>query len=568
MERFLIKKMLPLQPVGQGMSPSTEPPKLGWHEKRAITGQGGPQQAWVRMLQLYAQLGSFPQSELSTSFPPPPNAPGWFNRNQNGAQLSTWGETWDSVEEGTHVVAQRPYVSSLEFDSRGELLASTSSVGCITVHEYDQARTALQNGGTPTPLVSLSTRLRLEKISWNPADENQVAVCASGTANLFIFDLSVVSNEPKELLTAKPPSNVGFTSFNRLGLCDLAFSRGQKYRIAAAGQDGRMYLWDSRSGRKPTTSIGVPGLQGALTSLQFSQDEQVLYAGSEGGCIHGWDLRGGTQGAFMRASEDYHRPICRLVLADLLQSLASLSSQTDVETSAIHALAFNPSNPRQLAFHLNNGWSGAVDTLSQKITHAYCPPPPWQDGLQTGLAWTLGRRRRPVWLPTGSVFCVPASNEPLLTFLDFTAHPRSRCWVGEDEPTPSGEAGHDRQKEPGATAPAEASRAAAQQSRAAAEKRQRHSRSVEPPRVLIDDPPASVAVHPLSDELAAGTQAGTLVFVGTRGRPVEKDVEPLDRRRETNAGEISQDDPVQVPNAVSVSEGRIVFQYAAREVPD
>lgn len=58
----------------------------------------------------------------------------------------------------------------------------------------------------------------------------QVAVCASGTANLFIFDLSVVSNEPKELLTAKPPSNVGFTSFNRLGLCDLAFSRGQKYR--------------------------------------------------------------------------------------------------------------------------------------------------------------------------------------------------------------------------------------------------------------------------------------------------------------------------------------------------
>jgi hypothetical protein len=40
--------------------------------------------------------------------------------------------------------ALRPYVSSVEFDSKGELLASTSSNGCITVHEYDQARTSLQ----------------------------------------------------------------------------------------------------------------------------------------------------------------------------------------------------------------------------------------------------------------------------------------------------------------------------------------------------------------------------------------------------------------------------------------
>lgn len=72
---------------------------------------------------------------------------------------------------------------------------------------------------------------------------------------------------------------------------------------------------------------------------------------------------------------------------------------------------------------------------------------------------------------------------------------------------------HDRQKE-GTTAPAEASRAASQQSRAAAEKRQRLIRSVEPPRVLIDEPPASVAVHPSSDELAAGTQVRIQGFAG------------------------------------------------------
>lgn len=63
-------------------------------------------------------------------------------------------------------------------------------------------------------------------------------------------------------------------------------------------------------------------------------------------------------------------------------------------------------------------------------------------------------------------------------------------------------------------------------------------------------------------------QAGTLVFVGIRGRPVEKDVEPLDRRRETETGVMSENDPVQVPNAVSVSEGRIVFQFATRAAPD
>lgn len=65
--------------------------------------------------------------------------------------------------------------------------------------------------------------------------------------------------------------------------------------------------------------------KGSISEKCFPTIPQVLYAGSEGGCIHGWDLRGGTQGAFMRASEDYHRPICRLVLADLLQSLISLS---------------------------------------------------------------------------------------------------------------------------------------------------------------------------------------------------------------------------------------------------
>eukprot|EP00897_Mesotaenium_endlicherianum_P002345 jgi/Mesen1/2138/ME000152S01232 len=223
----------------------------------------------------------------------------------------------------------------------------------------------------------------------------------------------------------------GAASSGRVGLLDLAFDWSNPSRVMACGQQGRVLVWDRRSQKAACSSMQAPSISGSLNCLQLSPDGQVAYAGSAQGSIHAWDLRGGRQAAtaFCGAQEVFHQALHVLPLAHLFSTLPTLQQQAGVEVSGVQSISFDPSDASRLGFHLNNGWSGAVDLGTQKLTHAHCPPPPWSsaeegDGsqpLSQSAAMAMGHRRRPAWLAPHSVFCVPSGSEQKLLLLDFGA---------------------------------------------------------------------------------------------------------------------------------------------------
>ncbi|KAA0052839.1 Transducin/WD40 repeat-like superfamily protein, putative isoform 2 [Cucumis melo var. makuwa] len=88
----------------------------------------------------------------------------------------------------------------------------------------------------------------------------------------------------------------------------------------------------------------------------------------------------------------------------------------------IHSIDFNPACPYQLAFHLDDGWSGILDVYNFQVTHIHCPPPAWinDSNIPTDQLFL----RKPSWLPTDSIYVVGSSSDEGIHLLDF--HPDSR----------------------------------------------------------------------------------------------------------------------------------------------
>ncbi|KAE8721614.1 Transducin/WD40 repeat-like superfamily protein isoform 3 [Hibiscus syriacus] len=112
-----------------------------------------------------------------------------------------------------------------------------------------------------------------------------------------------------------------------------------------------------------------------------------------------------------------HPPLVSLKLVSMLSKIGSLKAQSDIVPKEIHSIDLDPSCPYQLAFHLDDGWSGVLDIYNLRVTHVHCPPPAWLTGAS--ISSDLLYLRKASWLPASSIYAVGSSYDSGIHILDF-----------------------------------------------------------------------------------------------------------------------------------------------------
>jgi WD40 repeat protein/DNA-binding SARP family transcriptional activator len=158
-------------------------------------------------------------------------------------------------------------INGIAFSRDGRLLATAGNEGSVVV--WDLARRApigrpLRPGGSSVIAVAFSPDGR---------------TLASGVNNGTV------------VLTRVPDGTLLY-ELGDLGISALAFSRDGK-TLAAASFDGRVRLWDPRTGaaRGPAWAVGG----GAVLSVSFNLDGRVLATSGSDGTVALWDIGSGKQ---------------------------------------------------------------------------------------------------------------------------------------------------------------------------------------------------------------------------------------------------------------------------------
>ncbi|KAK6937091.1 hypothetical protein RJ641_034121, partial [Dillenia turbinata] len=314
----------------------------------------------------------------------------------------------------------RKGVSSVEFDNKGIFLASVTKSGCLTVHKT---------------ISQMWTNDKLDVVRWNLANQDEV-------------------------LRKRPALFVnGYGCDVRKGLYDIAFTSIDESRILASDVYSAINVWDRRTSDLPCLELSTD-LQSILNSIELSVDNQLVFGAGKNGIIYIWDLHEGrSQVAFQRPREVFHPPLESLRLASMLQQIRSLKEQAHIVPKEVHSIDLDPSCPYQLAFHLDDGWSGVLDIHILRVTHIHCPPA-WLYHLAIYFLWTPYQQhpvainmliddsvfgndsrasastsclRRPSWLPKYSIYAVGSTTEDGIHLLDFNPDSSSACHVDYSE---------------------------------------------------------------------------------------------------------------------------------------
>uniref|UniRef100_A0A0E0K1T1 Uncharacterized protein n=1 Tax=Oryza punctata TaxID=4537 RepID=A0A0E0K1T1_ORYPU len=257
-------------------------------------------------------------------------------------------------------------VSAMEFDKKGIYLASVTASGCLTVHDFETLYCSTYGPlrGLPNEssnyLLYISNLMPLCAVRWNPANQDEIVCVSRQTDMVLLFDIGCVSSMPTE----KGRSRYPVLSEFRKGLTDVTFSSDDKSWLFASGLDGAVFMWDMRLSKKHCLElIGHPESQ--FSSVKLNIDNRTVFAATKEGTIHAWDLRGGRASAAFQSHNEVQQ-LSSVKISTLLGKIPPLKDQTNIVSSEILSIDFNPSCSYQLAFHLDNGWSGAlnINTLS------------------------------------------------------------------------------------------------------------------------------------------------------------------------------------------------------------
>lgn len=275
-------------------------------------------------------------------------------------------------------------------------------------------------------LLHLSTCQQLDVVRWNLANQDEVACTSMKSYEVLVFDIGYMSTEPTEMLRKRPTLTIHGRGVHN-GLSDVAFISSDESRLLASDTSGMISVWDRRMSTLPCLEL-TTNSNGALNTVQINVENQVLFGAGKHGIIYMWDLRGGrTSAAFQSHKETYHPPLTSVKLATALEEIRPLKAQSDIFPKEIHSIDLDPSCPYQLAFHLDDGWSGVLDIHKFQVTHIHCPPPAWLNGSDN-LA-NFSYLRKPSWLPAHSVYAVGSSCDNGIHLLDFYPGPTSPCHV-------------------------------------------------------------------------------------------------------------------------------------------
>ena len=213
-----------------------------------------------------------------------------------------------------HMSASHPipnhasYISSLEFDSLGSLLACSSSNGKVRVYDVDvlQAQYIRLKDKNPmdsvlscrSPVVEFDIpQFKIESLRWNSNNENQLAVSSGKSSEVLLFDL-VHAKYDVPIARIKPNPN------NTTSVIDFQFSSTNANLLSTILRNGQLCLYDLRV----STSRGVflsnsnHNTTHFNTTFSISQHpnnqpinlflvEDVGYIVKQSGLIEYWDFK-------------------------------------------------------------------------------------------------------------------------------------------------------------------------------------------------------------------------------------------------------------------------------------
>ncbi|KAL3620425.1 hypothetical protein CASFOL_035337 [Castilleja foliolosa] len=365
----------------------------------------------------------------------------------NGEACQTHVDWFINGRNNSTSTNRRQGVSSLEFDSKGVYLASVTKSGCLTVHDFDTIQGSDSKEDETKQLLHISTCQQLDVVRWNLANQDEIACTSMKSSEVHIFDIGYISSEPVEVLRKRPKITVHGFNIPK-GFSDITFSSDDKSRsitkLLASDSNGVINVWDRRASDLPCLEFSTNST-GSLNSIKLSSDNEIVYGASKQGTIFMWDLRGGrSNSAFGNHKEEHCFPLAAVKLSQELEKISSLKAQSNIVPKEIHSIDINPSCPYQLAFHLDDGWSGVLDTTKFQVTHIHCPPPAWLDEPNDMV--NLSYLRKPCWLPLNSIYVVGSSAGDGLYLLDFYPDCNSPCHVDYNENKNTEESSSQHQK--------------------------------------------------------------------------------------------------------------------------
>ncbi|CAH9094698.1 unnamed protein product [Cuscuta europaea] len=413
MEKYLV----PVAPAQQNpKAPRRQPWQKVIFELNGRTNRKYLRNASTLIAQSYSMVVGFPHTYHNNELPCPTHM-SWFQ-----------GGTYN------HNLIGSEGISALEFDRKGVYLASVTKSGCLTVHDFED----LFYEGKVFPLgfkedegkllLHISTLNQLDAVRWNICNQNEVACTSLKSSEVHIYDIGYISSEPMDVLRKRPTISInGYMT--RKGLSDIAFSSNNNSRLFASDFSGMVNVWDRRMSHFPCHELRTNS-NDAITSIKLNADNQVVFGASKHGSIYMWDIRGGRSAAAFQNNTDCCSPLLSVKLETEFGKIKSLKAQSNVRMKEIHSIDINPSCQYQLAFHLDDAWSGVFDTNCMKVTHVHCPPPAWLRDNHDDLG-NLGHLRKPSWLPSYSIYAVGSDDG--LHLLDFYPDCSSPCHVDFDE---------------------------------------------------------------------------------------------------------------------------------------
>ncbi|TVU29480.1 hypothetical protein EJB05_21046, partial [Eragrostis curvula] len=381
----------------------------------------------------------------------------------------------------------REGVSAMEFDKKGIYLASVTFSGCLTVHDFETLYCSIYGSSCSLPddssnyLLHIPNPTPLNTVRWNPGNQDEVACTSSQSEKVFLFDIGYVSSVPTEILHKGKSKFPALYSESRKSLTDLAFASDDKSRVFASGLDGAVYMWDRRLSKTHCLELAASS-ESQFNSVKLNTDNRTVFAASKNGTIYAWDLRRGRASAAFQSHNEV-QPLLSVKISTLLGKIASLKEQANIVSSPILSIDFNPCCSYQLAFHLDDGWSGVLNVNNLIVSHLHCPPPAWLDSMDLALQKHLSK---PTWLPTSSIYAVGSSSSDGIYLLDFHPDTSSACHVDYSE-----------------------------ESRGSEEKQLAENKFIPLSQRVI-----SCAAHPLNHTIIAGTQFSSLLMLSQKYQAV------------------------------------------------
>ncbi|CAL1391158.1 unnamed protein product [Linum trigynum] len=396
-------------------------------------------------------------------------------------------------------------ISGLEFDSKGIYLASVNRNGCLTIHDFESLychatdvlpkRPGLPLHESKVVLHLQSGRL-LEAVRWNYANQDEVACASTSTSEVLIYDIGYVSSEPTRVLRLRSNATLSGSQIHK-GITDIAFTKSDQSRLFGSDTMGIVNIWDARQSVFPCLELSN-NAHSSLLSIQLHVDNQTVFAAGRLGTIYMWDLRGGRESSAIQHHREAlsYQPVTSWKIDSMLKKIGSLKAQSNIVAREIHSIDMNPSCPYQIAFHLDNGWSGILDIQNCQVTHVHCPPPAWVSG-SADVANEL-YCRKPSWLLTYSIYVVGSSSGDGIHLLDFYPNSSSPCHVDYSDGTED-------------------------KTQPRSKKRQKQNGYIQ-----LNEGVTAIAAHPLDGTIIAGTERYSLLLISQRRRsldPIEANAE-------------------------------------------